>query len=272
MAIITISRGSFSGGKLVAECLASNLGHRCLDRDTVVEKAAQYGASPKDLLDALVKAPGYIDRTRHKRYVYLATIQAALAEEVKGGKTVYHGNAGHLLLKAIGHVLRVRIIAPMEYRLTALRERMPMDRSEALTYIARVDEERRRWTRYLYGVSWEDPELYDAVLNLEHMDIPEACDLIGTMAQAGRFKETPELLAAAQDLALASSVRAQLAVNPATSSLEVEVTAFKGTVYVRGPVSSRRLIERIQEIAAGAAGVQRVNVELLAVDRETRTF
>ncbi len=39
MSIVTISRGSFSSGEALAECLAGKLGYRCVDRDVIVEKA-----------------------------------------------------------------------------------------------------------------------------------------------------------------------------------------------------------------------------------------
>ena len=37
MSMITISRGSFSSGKILAEFLARRLGSRCIDRDIIVE-------------------------------------------------------------------------------------------------------------------------------------------------------------------------------------------------------------------------------------------
>ena len=57
MSVITISRGSFSGGKMLAECLAHRLGYRCVDRDVIVERAAASGVSQDELLDALLKPP-----------------------------------------------------------------------------------------------------------------------------------------------------------------------------------------------------------------------
>jgi inorganic pyrophosphatase/exopolyphosphatase len=57
MSVITISRGSFSGGKILAECLARRLGYRSIDRDIIVERAAAYGVSQYELRDALEKPP-----------------------------------------------------------------------------------------------------------------------------------------------------------------------------------------------------------------------
>ena len=43
MPIITISRGSFSGGKMLAELVAKKLGYRCIDREHIIRKAAARG-------------------------------------------------------------------------------------------------------------------------------------------------------------------------------------------------------------------------------------
>jgi hypothetical protein len=62
MSVITVSRGSFSGGKALAECLAARLGYRCVGREAIVERAAASGVSHQHLLDALLKPPGFLDR------------------------------------------------------------------------------------------------------------------------------------------------------------------------------------------------------------------
>ena len=82
MSVITISRGSFSGGKMLGECLADSLGYRCIDRDVIVERAAAYGVPQEDLRDAMSRPPSFWDRFRHRKYLYLTLIQAALTEEV----------------------------------------------------------------------------------------------------------------------------------------------------------------------------------------------
>lgn len=42
MAIITISRGSYSKGKEVAEKVAEKLGYTCISRDLLVEASRQF--------------------------------------------------------------------------------------------------------------------------------------------------------------------------------------------------------------------------------------
>jgi cytidylate kinase len=262
MCIITISRGSFSGGKMLAECLGAHLGFRCLDRDTVAERAAASGISQEELLDALLKPPGFLERFQHKRYQYLALFQAALAEEVRGGRVIYHGNAGHLLLKGASPVLKIRVIAPMEKRLAMVLERLKMGRSEAMAYIHKVDDDRKRWTRFLYGVDWEDPSLYDLVVNLDVMGVQEACEIVSTAARQQKcFTFAGECQYEMDDLAVASRVRANLAINPPTSHLEFEVTARRGQVSIRGKVAGADELDEVKRVAQAVPGVATLNLD-----------
>lgn len=265
MSIVTISRGSFSGGKLLAECLAGKLGYRCVDRDVIVEKAAVSGVSQKELLDALQNPPTFLERFTHKKYLYLTLIQAALTEEVRGGRVVYHGNAGHLLLKGGSPVLRVRIIAPMRFRVGMARKRLGYSEQEAIDYIEKMDQSRRKWTQYLYGEDWTDPALYDMVINLEHVEIADACDAITTLIKAQKcFDYGPECQASMDNLALASQVKAKLALNPETAHLEFNVRARDGGVRLHGKVSSPDLVPVVERIVRSVPGVKDVNLDEVA--------
>lgn len=151
------------------------LGYRCIDRDQVIRKATEWGVSQEDLRTAIEKPPSFLGQSQHTKYRYLAFIQAALTEEVRHGDVIYHGLAGHLLLGKGPHVLRARIIAPMEFRIAKLQGRMNLNRKDAIAYIEDKDADRRKWTRFLYNVDWADPSLYDVVLNLEQICMEAAC-------------------------------------------------------------------------------------------------
>lgn len=245
---------------MLAEHLSEVLGYRCLDRDAVIQKAAAPGASQDDLRKALEAPPGFWDRFSQKKYLYLALIQAALAEEVRSGRVVYHGNAEHVLLRGISHVLRVRLIAPLEFRLAMVQDRMQLARTEALAYIERIDQDRRRGTEYLYGVDLADPSLYDIVISLDHLDLKEAVEVIATAARQRGLAETPESLAAMHDLALASRVRAALATAPETRALEVEVQARDGAIRVAAKVNSPVQTQQVRAVAERLPGVTAVRV------------
>ena len=263
MSVVTISRGSFSGGKTLAECLATELGYRCIGRDAIVERAAAYGVSQADLRKALESPPGFLERFSHKRYKYLTLIQDALAQEVRTGKVIYHGLAGHLLLGSGSHILRTRVIAPLDFRVRMVHEHLNYTHSEAIAYIQKMDEHRQRWTSYLYGVNWGDPTLYDIVLNLAQMTIETACQIIAAGARRRCFELTPACRRALNNLALASKVRATLAISPATEGLELEASANDGIVTLQGKLATSVQIEDVRQIAMEVPGVTGLNLDQL---------
>ncbi|MGE5141296.1 MAG: cytidylate kinase family protein [Rudaea sp.] len=266
MSVITISRGSFSGGKTLAECLGASLGFRCLDRETVAERAAASGVAQEELLDALLKPPSFLERFKHQRYQYLALFQAALAEEVRTGKVIYHGNAGHLMLKGASPVLKVRVIAPLEKRVAMLQDRLKMGRGEALSYIQKVDRDRKNWTHYLYGVDWEDPSLYDLVINLDALDMNAACEIVSTAARQQKcFAFTGDCQREMEDLAIGSRVRANLAIHPPTSHLEFEVGCRLGRVSIRGKVAGADELEEVKRVAGAVIGVRELDLDSIAL-------
>jgi cytidylate kinase len=263
--IITISRGSFSGGKLLAESVAQRLGFRCIDRDEIIQKAAAWGVSQDDLRIAIEKPPTFLGQSQQTKYIYLAFIQAALTQEVRAGNAIYHGLAGHLLLGKGPHVLRTRIIAPMEFRIAKVQDRLRCSRKEAITHIEKMDEDRRKWTQFLYGVDWRDASLYDLVINLEQMSLEEAGEVICTVSRLKCFEFTAESKKAIDDLAKASWVKANLAMNAATSDLQLEIAAQGGVVTISGNLVSPDQAKKIGSIVRAVPGVTEVRLERLAL-------
>ena len=89
MAIITISRGTFSGGKAIAECVAQRLGYKCISREMLRDAARDYGVSLDKLSEALSKPPGMLSGSERARMRYLAYIRLELLREIKDENVVY---------------------------------------------------------------------------------------------------------------------------------------------------------------------------------------
>ncbi len=270
MPVITISRGSYSGGKALADCLAGRLGYRVIDRETIIASAATCGASEDKLRHAIVDPPGFRDHfNNEEKRRYMTLFQACLTEEARKGNLVYVGNAGHLLLRGVSHVVRVRIIAPMSYRLAAVQESLHLEREEARAYVEQVDHARAKWTRFLYGVDYGDPALYDLVINLERATVEDACTTVAAMAAERTFHTTAESTEAMEDLALATRVRGVLIVHPQTGALLLDVEARRGTVKLLGKVRDSQQRGAVEELARGVPGVERLVLDDLvqALDR-----
>lgn len=201
MSVVTISRGTMSGGRALAECLAERLGASCLGREILIDAAARMGVSHDLLRAKMEKSPGLLEIFSSERRTYLLAVKAALADRVLAGNLVYHGQAGHLLLRGLPGVLRIRLIAAMPSRIHAIMERDAVSREEAESRIRRLDLERARWTHFMYGVEIGDPGLYDLVVNLEVLTIASACEVVLHALTRPEFSITDGVLARLRNFA-----------------------------------------------------------------------
>jgi cytidylate kinase len=263
MGIITISRGSYSGGKAVAEQLAKRLGHPTLSREEVLLQAARdYGISERELADSLNQPPPFWQQVVTKRLAYVKCVTAVLLDRARQGNLIYHGNVGHLLLSGVPHVLRVRVIADLERRIRAAMKQAKLTREKAIAHIQRVDKERSKWAQVLYGVNWDDPAQYDLVVNLERISVATACDTIARISESEDFKPTAAGRKRLEDLSLSCRVWAVMAKNPLTRSASMEVTADAGEVVVTGNVGSGKAVEAVTQAAQAVAGVKKLRCEV----------
>ena len=221
MPIITISRGCYSHGKEIAECVAAKLGYECISKEIILETARKFGYSEEKFENAIHNAPGFLERFSHQREALLDFVQAALLEHVVKDNVVYHGYAGQLLLPGVRHILKVRIFADMETRIAYFQEKKGISREKTLKLIDREDQNRLDWYRHVYRKDMTDPALYDMVLHVGSLTVQDACEIICTTVRSGRFDATPESLAAVRDLALSTHVKAVL--EEIAPSAEVDV-------------------------------------------------
>jgi cytidylate kinase len=259
MTMITISRGTFVGGKALAERLAERLGYPCLSREEALVLAAkEYGIAKEDLDAALTEPSVLWEQLPGKRIAYLKCITAIILHRADQGNLVYHGHAGHLLLRGISHVLRVRVVADMEFRIKAAMDRLKVTRDGAVAEIEKLDSKRRKWNRFLYGIEWEDPHLYDAVLNLERLTIEGACETILRMTDLEEFKMTAASRKSLEDFTLGSNVWAALAKNDLTRKAAVKVSAEGGRVTIEGSAGSQKVVDAIPDVVRRVEGVSEI--------------
>jgi cytidylate kinase len=266
MSIIAISRGTFSGGEGLARRVAERLGYRCLSREANLETVAKlYAIPPEDLMAAMDKRPSFWHRVAGERTAYLAYVRATLCEQAKSGSLVYHGLAGHLMLPGISHVIRVRVIADADDRVKAAMQQQNLSRQEALAHIERVDKERRQWIRFLFDVEWDDPHLYDIVLNLGRMTLATASDLVAQLAERDDFKPTPESQKAMDNLALSTLVTAALARDRRTREAALDASSEDGVVTLKGQTALRGIADAAILVARQVEGVKEVRSEIVQI-------
>ena len=227
MAIITISRGSFSHGKEIAQKVAAKLGYECISREVLIEASKFFDVPELKLTKSIHDAPSILERMTHGRERYLLYIKAALLEHVKKDNVIYHGHAGHLLIPEFPNVLKVRIVADLESRIAFMQQQEGISRNEALKRIESDDRHRELWTRYLYKREINDPMLYDMVIRIDRLGIDEACDLICSAAKGEKFRVDKQVLQNLADLALRTHIEAAL-----LDVCQAEVSVTNGVVQV----------------------------------------
>ena len=262
MPIITISRGSYSRGKEVAEKVAQVLGYECISRDILIEASEQFHIPEIKLIRAIHDAPSVLNRFTHGKEKYVAYIRAALLKHAKNDNLVYHGLAGHFFLEGISHVLKVRVIADMDDRVREEMKREGISAEEARYILRKDDEERRKWGLQLYGIDTWNSSLYDLVVHIRTKKVDDAVSLILHAAKLPCFQTTPESQKMIQNVALAAETKAAL-VDEFPAS---EVSAKEGIVSVRvdAPlIQDEQITERIQSIVKKLDGVQEVKVHVI---------
>ena len=262
MAIITISRGSYSKGKEVAERVAERLSYNCISREILVDASEYFNIPEIKLVRALHDAPSVLERFTYGKERYLAFFEATFLQKVHKDDVVYHGLAGHFYLRGVKHVLKVRILSDMDERVRLEMERENISKDEALYVLKKDDHERRQWSLRLFGVDTWDPSLYDLVIHIHKITVDDAVNIICQTAGLPNFQATQESQKILDDLMFAARVKAQLI----DTCPSVRVRANDRVVYVDthvGPTYAEQVAVELQALAEKVPGVKEAKVDVL---------
>ncbi|MGB3399127.1 MAG: cytidylate kinase-like family protein [Candidatus Deferrimicrobiaceae bacterium] len=265
MSCITISRGSYSYGKEIAEKVAARLHYECVERDALLDASETFNIPEIKLVEAIRDAPSILGRFTYGKERYISYIQAALLNRMQKDNIVYHGLAGHFFLKNISHVLKVRIIADLEDRIAnKMKLEGHLSREAAQRLIKKDDEERIKWSQHLYGIDTRDSSLYDLVVHIKIITVENAVDIICDTARLERFQTTPESQQAMNDLVTAASVKAALVqsvpdVNVSCSQGKVQVS-FHDRKYSKDSINGE-----IEKITKTIKGIEKIEIRVHSI-------
>ena len=260
MSIITISRGSYSKGKEIAEKVAAELGYECVSRDILLEASEQFNTPEIKLVRALHDAPSVLNKFTHGKERFVAYIQEALLTHFQRDNVVYHGLAGQFFLRGVSHALKVRIIADIEDRVRNEMEREKISHEQAIKILKKDDDERRRWSMTLYGVDTTDAALYDLCIRVRKVTVDDAVQIICHTARLSHFQTTEASQKTLDDLTL--SARVQSAIVGSWPDAKVEAKDGKVVIHAEAPrLKEAKVCNQIAVIARQVPGVADVSVE-----------
>jgi CMP/dCMP kinase len=197
MRAVTVSRQYGSGGGEIASRLAQRLGWRLVDHEIVAHVANALGVPESDAeeydergdsmfarmlagmrsYEPAIPVPGAAglasDEQRYRKAMHDA-VKAACEQ----GRTVIVGRGSQVLLASRRDVLHVRIVAPLEGRITYVMRREGLNRAQAKARIQMKDRDRYRYLAAAHHISPDDAQLYDLAVNTAVLDLDAAVDLI----------------------------------------------------------------------------------------------
>ncbi len=258
MSIIIISRGSYYQGKKIAEKVAQKLDFACFSRDMLIETLGEFHIPEIKLIRNIQDAISVLDRFPYGKERFMEAMRSAALKQFQKDNVVYHGLAGLFFVQDISHVLKVRIIQDLEMRVEEEIKRENISAREAQYVLKKDDDERRKWSLYLYRIDIQNPSLYDVVLNIGDITVDHAIDTIISASNLSCFKTTPESQKRIDDLTLAAQARVALFEFPSAN-----ISAKDGKIFVglKAPVAQQKtIVPNIENALKDIAEVKDINI------------
>ncbi len=265
---ITVSRKLGTNGTEIARRVARELGYRFYDTEAIGQTAQEMGFLAS-VAEADEKAPSLFLRVFSQRpTVDFDRLYAVIYELAKRGDAVFLGRGSHILLKAFGCAVHVRVTASPETRLRTLMDR-GLDREAAGKAIKRTDAERGGFIRAAFGADWEDPALYDLVLNMDKLSVELA---VSTVVHVARSREivdaSTDALRSLEILGLSNRVEAALIEAGVSSGGPSSVAAAvvePGRVRLSGQVDTEGRRPDAERVLRAVRGVDAVENEIQVI-------
>ena len=190
--IITISRTFGSGGRLIGEKLAKELGISYYDKALLKIMSEKTGISEEGLenadeklLNHMVDPYAIMSGQDHSTNLYLYKVERKIILELAEKEScVIVGRLSDWILKDHPNVLRVFITAPPEDRITRIMEYEDINEKQAKKLMKQVDKLRQNYYTFFTDSKWMDPRHRDIIINSSLMGIEGTVDMLKYIVEA----------------------------------------------------------------------------------------
>ncbi|MGZ3577843.1 MAG: cytidylate kinase family protein [Syntrophales bacterium] len=267
MYFITFSRKMGTGGTEIAKLVAKELKYAFYDTENIEKKAEEMGFLD-DVKEVDGKTPHLLKRVFSRRpEICLDRLYVVIYELARLGGAVILGRGGNMLFRSLPYALHVRVIASQEKRVRNLVER-GYKREAAVTAMENSDQERESFIRFAFHRDWDNPELYDIVLNMDKLTVNTAVDMILCAARADEvWGLTSDVMNSLDMMELAVRVGTALAQGGFPSSYVSTFVNEPGKVRLTGVVQIPREKVTAERIAKKVKGVESVENKIQIASR-----
>ena len=191
--IITIAREFGSGGREIAEKVASKLKFRFYDKEEIVKTAKENGIDTKLFeqvneknmdsfwfnvsplsYDIQEDTDSFEQKVNNDK---MFMIQSDTIREVaKKGNVVFVGRCASYILK--NDAIKIFITAKMEDKIERIKKRYNLSKEESIKLIELANKKREKYYDYYTNTKWNAPENYDLIINVSEIGIDGAVNKI----------------------------------------------------------------------------------------------
>jgi cytidylate kinase len=266
MPLIAMTREMGSLGKDVAAGLAARTNRKVVYQEIIEPLANKMRLRKSHVERFLEGKSGIWERlTTDRTSLSIFTADETFRFLRDGSTAVIRGWGAVHLLKSVPHVIRVRVCAPLETRISRMMQRLATDnRSTVESEIELSEEAHTAITKRHFNVNWRDAENYDLVLSTERLTVDQCVDEIEALMKRPQFQETAQSVRMVEDLALEWSVRSALRREARTADVAITVQGEGGVVRLLGVVDNPAQSEAVAEVAGAVEGVKSVDNQLRA--------
>jgi CheY-like chemotaxis protein len=262
MSIVSVFAGTYCNEEASVKAILQKTGYTYSTDSDIVSRAGSLSDLPENkILRAFSAKTSAFNQFTHEKERSIAYLRLAVAELLQQDNILLSGFTGLLIPAGISHVLKVCLIADMQYRISIARS-SGIDESEAQKIIRKGDEERASWTKSI--LDKEDPwniSLHDMVLPTDKMTPDEIGDLIKKTLERDVLKATPGSRREVQNFMLASRVETALAKEGHIIAAEADAGAVTLTINKK-VLMLKRLEQELQTIALKVPGVRSVQTQV----------
>ena len=183
---VAISREAGARGSMIARKVGELLGWQVFDQELLdyllLDETGQARVLADIPLSALAWADAHLARLFRERRVDAdpetgGLFRLLLAVAARGDAVIVGRGAGTLLPAAT--TLHVRVVAPLESRVSYLAQMLRLPRPEAVAEIRNRDDRRVKFLTRTVHLDPHDPTAYDIVVNSDRLGVEGAAQFIG---------------------------------------------------------------------------------------------
>lgn len=261
MSSLTLNYGASDVRSNIAERVANALGYELAGREVLQTAAQTYNVPETKLSYVIHHGPSFFGMSDSTRKRYVAYILATAAQYLLKDNLVYHGPAGFFVAQGISHILKIRLISPLDRRIAFLMEKENLSREKAEQAVKRDEKDRKKWASKVFGLDDSDSRYYDENIEIDPSREDEIVDRIVAAARDRRYQSMTYSMQSMQNKELSYRIKAILYdIDP-----ELRVRCESGNIFINTTAPGRskdKTVTAIRDRLNEYADIKQVDVQV----------